>query len=373
MPRALIQSSKVDEHGIIHLARNHPWVNPWNPAIATCIRSNHDISWIPTVSKSLSLIYYITNYATKDDISPLQIVTKAALLRQAIESANNTPSPTRADLRLRQKGLDNFALRCFNSLSHDREVSGVHVASTLLGLPSYYTLHHNFIRINLWSLRQHIRSLTHLHRPSETSSAALTEETVTLEDATLDDIPFEEKHPRHSTHMQRLARSPSQTLTVTLQGQLTEFQTVEDSIPGGHPTTTAIENDLAEILLGLFIPWEKLATFVLSDSPPTRSIHHELAGPPYPVSDSDEETRQLAPTADEALDTETLLAAFFAISRRWALETLDAQRHLPTIASSSLPPESLQPLGVLPLDISHGSLDTASGLKFMPPTTIQEW
>lgn len=97
-----------------------------------------------------------------------------------------------------------------------------------------------------------------------------------LEDATLDDIPFEEKHPRHSTHMQRLARSPSQTLTVTLQGQLTEFQTVEDSIPGGHPTTTAIENDLAEILLGLFIPWEKLATFVLSDSPPTRSIRQDL-------------------------------------------------------------------------------------------------
>jgi hypothetical protein len=141
MPRALIHSSMVDEHGIIHLARNHPWVNPWNPAIATCIRSNHDISWIPTVSKSLSLIYYITNYATKDDISPLQIITKAALLRQAIESANNNPSPTRADLRLRQKGLDNFALRCFNSLSQDREVSGVQVASTLLGLPSYYTLH----------------------------------------------------------------------------------------------------------------------------------------------------------------------------------------------------------------------------------------
>jgi hypothetical protein len=69
MPRDLLKASKVDEHGIIHLARNHAWVNPWNPSIASCIRSNHDISWIPTVSKSLSLLYYITNYATKDDVS----------------------------------------------------------------------------------------------------------------------------------------------------------------------------------------------------------------------------------------------------------------------------------------------------------------
>jgi hypothetical protein len=70
MPRELVASPKIDELGVIHLARNHPWINPWNPAIASCLRSNHDISWIPTVSKSLALIYYITNYATKDDVSP---------------------------------------------------------------------------------------------------------------------------------------------------------------------------------------------------------------------------------------------------------------------------------------------------------------
>lgn len=81
MPRDLVSKSKVDDLGVIHLARNHAWVTPWNLAIASCIRSNHDISWVLTVSKSLSLLYYITNYATKDDISPLQIVLKAALLK----------------------------------------------------------------------------------------------------------------------------------------------------------------------------------------------------------------------------------------------------------------------------------------------------
>ena len=41
--------------------------------------SNHDISWIPTVARPLSLIYYITNYAAKDDVSPWQMVAEAAL------------------------------------------------------------------------------------------------------------------------------------------------------------------------------------------------------------------------------------------------------------------------------------------------------
>lgn len=81
IPRSLVNVSKIDEFGIIHLSQNHTWTNPWNPSIASCIRSNHDISWIPTISKSLSLLYYITNYATKDNVSSGQMVAKAALLK----------------------------------------------------------------------------------------------------------------------------------------------------------------------------------------------------------------------------------------------------------------------------------------------------
>jgi hypothetical protein len=39
---------------------------------------------------------------------------------------------------------------------------------------------------------------------------------------------------------------------------LTEFQAAEDSIPGGHPIIDTILNDMAEIFLGLFVPWEQL-------------------------------------------------------------------------------------------------------------------
>jgi hypothetical protein len=93
MPRDLLPYSKVDELGVIHLTRNHGWVNPWNPAIANCIRSNHDISWIPTVTKCLCLIYYLTNYAAKDDVSPYQMLLKAALLKKSIEKAKTTLNP----------------------------------------------------------------------------------------------------------------------------------------------------------------------------------------------------------------------------------------------------------------------------------------
>jgi hypothetical protein len=44
MPRDIVEASKIDENRVIYLAHNHAWVNPWNPAIASCIQSNHDIS-----------------------------------------------------------------------------------------------------------------------------------------------------------------------------------------------------------------------------------------------------------------------------------------------------------------------------------------
>jgi hypothetical protein len=465
MPRELLDASKVDEHGIIHLARNHAWVNPWNPSIASCIRSNHDISWIPTVSKLLSLLYYITNYATKDDVSPCHMVTKAALLKQMIERASAAPAPTTADSRLRQTGMDKFALRCFNSLSQDREMSGVQVASTLLQLPSYYTLNYNFTRINLWWLRRYVRSIIPPEQsrrdvlPSDTigeepcnydqgapapanifdnyklrddllSCLSIFEycmivRTKRRQDATTEDVPFDEEHPRHRTHVQRLAQSPSQTATVTLQGELTEFQSSEDSVPGGNPTTTAIQNDLAEILLGLFIPWQDLSS-IFHQTPATATTHdilhsiwasveptlpahirtfaqniellrksksdcqadatlrsrstqhacpvgQELANPPYPASDSENEAPHLSQNTDRSLSKETLLAAFFAISRRWIEEAQDAQRRITTLAPFSSLPLSLQLHNLRPLHIPDNILYESSGLKFFPASTLHEW
>lgn len=298
MPRDLVETSHVDEFGLIHLARNHAWVNSWNPAIASCLRSNHDISWILTVSQSLALLYYITNYATKDDISPWQIVAKAALLKQSIDNAKTAEPPTATDLRLRERGMDNFSLRCFNTLVNDREVSGVQVESTLLHLPAHYTINDNFVRVHLGWLRRYVRAILAppgidndqssnltADKPCSYEAGAVAPASIfdnykwrgshladlsffeycmlvqmkSARGSSSDDLDYDPAHPRYDTHVQRLARTTAQIATVAFTGPLTEFQTAEDAVRGGHPETEAIMNDLAEILLDLFVPWDKLA------------------------------------------------------------------------------------------------------------------
>jgi hypothetical protein len=101
------------------------------------------------VVKSLCLIYYITNYTTKDNVSPYQMLVKAVLPRRSIEKAKAILEPNADDLQIRKKDVDQFVLRCFNTLSYDREISGVQIVNSLLRLPTYYTENYNFAQVNL--------------------------------------------------------------------------------------------------------------------------------------------------------------------------------------------------------------------------------
>ena len=60
-------------------------------------------------------------------------------------------------------------------------------------------------------------------------------------------------------YVQQITCTQSQITIVTVQGQSTQFQAVKDFIPGDHPITIPIVNNIAEILLGLFIPWEAMS------------------------------------------------------------------------------------------------------------------
>lgn len=149
-PRPKSVGSHIDHNRTIQLRRDNLWVNSWNPVIASLIRSNHNINFIPSSIKALALIHYITNYATKGDCSQHQRVMAAAMVRKAFDDHENqlgdgpgmyTPS------------LDKFALKAFNRLSHDREVSGSLVASFLLDLPDHYTPKTSLKSINLSTLR----------------------------------------------------------------------------------------------------------------------------------------------------------------------------------------------------------------------------
>ena len=98
MSQHLCSQSEVDELDVIHLSWNNSWMNSWNSAIATCICFNHDISWISIVIKFLCLIYYLTNYVTKNDVSLYQMLLKTVLLKQSIKKAKFNSASDATDL-----------------------------------------------------------------------------------------------------------------------------------------------------------------------------------------------------------------------------------------------------------------------------------
>jgi hypothetical protein len=462
MPRDLRPHSEVDDLGVIHLSRNHGWVNPWNPAITSCIRSNHDISWIPTVTKCLCLVYYLTNYATKDDVSPYQMLIKAALLKQSIEKAKATLAPDATDLRIRKKDMDQFALRCFNTLSHDREISGVQIASSLLQLPTHYTRSYNFVQVNLWWLRRYVRMAIESIESLSDNSESVEEEQCAfqLEDkapisrfdnykwrgpgliyltffeycmlvqtrkrlsATASDIEFDSKHPKSTTHIQRMAHTRSQMMTVCFNGQFSQYQTEEESIQGGHPTTTAIQNDLAEVLLGFFLPWDQLPVLfgryaseydnkrdacskIWHIVEPTLSPHNrnfaknmELLRKSKEDIRIDAALRNAAVASQDSLDLdiddielanidldpedirsslqqeftiEAFMMAFHSITNSWQKERFTASKSIPSLLPTSSQVWRLRLQNLLPFDIFQSPTHASSGLKFFPSAILHNW
>ena len=45
---------------------------------------------------------------------------------------------------------------------------------------------------------------------------------------------------------------------MALIGSLSTNEFAEKAVKNGHPTTEARQNDLTQVLLGLFIPWDRL-------------------------------------------------------------------------------------------------------------------
>ncbi len=112
-------------------------MNPWNSAIASLIRFNYDINFIPLSIKALAFIYYIINYAIKGNCSQYQRVMAAAIVRKAFDNYDNNITTGSSNYTLT---LDKFTLKAFNQLSHDREINGPLVASYWLNLPNHYFL-----------------------------------------------------------------------------------------------------------------------------------------------------------------------------------------------------------------------------------------
>jgi hypothetical protein len=249
-------------------------------------------------------------------------------------------------------------------------------------------------------------------------------QTKNVRDAIAADLEFDPKHPKHSTYVQRLACNKSQVVTITFNGQLSQFQTEEESVQGSHSVTAAMQNDLAGVLLGLFVPWNQLLDLfrqyaagyeakrdacasIWSIVEPTISLHNRnfasniellrkskegiridaaLRKTMKMSQDSfdcdiddvdptnlDLDTEEPLNSLDENFSTESLIAAYHSIAISWHKESIAAGRRIPTLLSGTSRVWFLQSEDLLPLDIFWLNTYATSGLKFFPRTTLQHW
>ena len=70
MPRQIVDQSSINvDSGEIKLKRLHATINNFNEYIISACRSNMDIKFIYSGSDAKALVYYITDYVTKTNLS----------------------------------------------------------------------------------------------------------------------------------------------------------------------------------------------------------------------------------------------------------------------------------------------------------------
>ncbi|KIN00068.1 hypothetical protein OIDMADRAFT_55958 [Oidiodendron maius Zn] len=131
-------------------------------------------------------------------------------------------------------------------------------------------------------------------------------------DAIATDLEFDPRHPKHGIQVQRLARKKSQVVTVTFNGQLSQSQSEEESVPGGHPVTTAMKNDLAESKEDSQIDAALRRAMDGSQNSFTRDLDVEA---PADLDLFDDE--EALDTLQEDFSTETLIAAYHSVATSW--------------------------------------------------------
>jgi hypothetical protein len=295
-PRPLVPESIVTEEGYIRMERNHQFVNKYNPVISSAIRCNHDINFTPSSPKVLAAVYYMTNYATKAQTDRGQLVLAAAILKKAQEVAEakaaedsglSTPPPL---------DMSKFALKAYNRFTKDTEVGAPSVAHFLLGQPSaYIPKGDKSVTINFHWVKVHFRKALNdllnggLEEVAETANQYVSFDGRTRRPSLYENyeqrgarlkhlcfyeyasqifvqtfkgasgrvfcFPFDVAHPLHSTHIQVSVGSGKALRTPSLCGSFTSISEHDNAI---LDTTMTTQDEVHEVLLGLFYPWDKL-------------------------------------------------------------------------------------------------------------------
>ncbi|CAF3219894.1 unnamed protein product [Rotaria sp. Silwood2] len=186
MPRKIVKESTIDtQSGEVKLKRLHETINNFNEYIITACRSNMDIKYIFSGSDSKALVYYITDYVTKSNLSfydTFSLMLKATqYLEKRATQANNILSAEEKSRKL--------VLRCYNTLASQQELSGVQVASYLMSWPDHYTTH-EFANIFLIGIEHYLQATL---EEEKVKQQCLVEDTINNENDEENYAEFEEQ------------------------------------------------------------------------------------------------------------------------------------------------------------------------------------
>ncbi|KJZ68870.1 hypothetical protein HIM_11741 [Hirsutella minnesotensis 3608] len=181
VPWRLVEKTAFTPEGVLQIRRTHPMVNRWNKAMAVGLRHNHDISFIATQRKTMALVYYVTNYATKVEDPTWKRVAAAAELLPVVVTARqpaageDVGSGTVGDGDGDGDGVKNktrqFLMRVANRIFTERPLSQVEVVAHLLGCPSEFTNSSAWAHLNVSVLYWHVfRRWRHLRQESGTTA-----------------------------------------------------------------------------------------------------------------------------------------------------------------------------------------------------------
>lgn len=138
MPRRIENTSSINiESGEITLKRLHETINNFNEYIISACRLNMDIKYIFSGSDAKALVYYTTDYVTKSNLS---FHDTFSLILKAVQSFEKQKFNIDASLNAEQRSR-RLVLRCYNTLASQKVLSGVQVASYLMGWPDPYATH----------------------------------------------------------------------------------------------------------------------------------------------------------------------------------------------------------------------------------------
>jgi hypothetical protein len=129
-PRALIGESGIDAAtGVIHIQRDHAWLNGFNPWISLSLRSNHDVQFLLTKDHAMAIMYYVVKYISKNEQSLHSKLAIAAAVRaaQTLDNKSNTAMGKQ------------MIQKVYNKIESHREVGLPEAISHLLKFPDHYT------------------------------------------------------------------------------------------------------------------------------------------------------------------------------------------------------------------------------------------